>query len=137
MTVRMMVDMTAPPAAAHVDKRVVLRDGTIATMRLTRSTDHDALRRFFHELSPESRRLRLPPPDVGTRSRWPLRYRNCAADIDFGGVMEAESALLSTSFFDRVDSARRGSAISAFTRMRVSSGTSDPGSNNMPRIRSI
>ena len=43
----------------RVDSRVVLRDGTVATLRITRPADHDALRRFFHELSPESRRRRF------------------------------------------------------------------------------
>lgn len=46
----------APASAAEwADSRVVLRDGTVATLRVTTPADHDALRRFFHELSPESR----------------------------------------------------------------------------------
>lgn len=38
---------------------VVLRDGTSAVLRLTEPSDHDAVRRFFHELSPESRQRRF------------------------------------------------------------------------------
>ena len=37
----------------------MLRDGSVVTIRTTDPADHDALRRFFHELSPESRRLRF------------------------------------------------------------------------------
>ena len=52
--------VTAPPWSADgVDSRVVLRDGTVATLRITRPADHDALRRSFHELSPQSHRLRF------------------------------------------------------------------------------
>jgi len=36
-----------------------VRDGTVATLRVNTPADHDALRRFFHELSPESRRRRF------------------------------------------------------------------------------
>jgi acetate---CoA ligase (ADP-forming) len=41
------------------DPRVVLRDGTVATLRLTQPSDHHALRRFFHDLCPESRARRF------------------------------------------------------------------------------
>ena len=52
--------VAAPLSSAdRVDSRVVLRDGTVATLRVTRPADHDALRRFFHELSPESLRRRF------------------------------------------------------------------------------
>ena len=52
--------VSAPPSSAdRIDSRVVLRDGTVATLRVTRPADHDAVRRFFHELSPESRRRRF------------------------------------------------------------------------------
>ena len=52
--------VSAPPSAAEwADSRVVLRDGTVATLRVTTPADHDALRRFFHELSPDSRRRRF------------------------------------------------------------------------------
>jgi GNAT superfamily N-acetyltransferase len=37
----------------------VLRDGSVATVRRTRAGDHETMRRFFHELSQESRRLRF------------------------------------------------------------------------------
>jgi len=39
--------------------RVLLRDGSAAGVRLTSPADHDAMRRFFDELSPASRRLRF------------------------------------------------------------------------------
>ncbi len=47
------------PAADDAAERVVLRDGSVATLRPSRADDHGALRRFFHELSPESRRRRF------------------------------------------------------------------------------
>jgi len=39
--------------------RLVLRDGSVATVRRSTPDDRDAMRRFFHELSPESRRRRF------------------------------------------------------------------------------
>jgi acetate---CoA ligase (ADP-forming) len=39
--------------------RLVLRDGSVATVRRSSPDDRDAMRRFFHELSPESRRRRF------------------------------------------------------------------------------
>ena len=42
--------------------RVVLRDGTVASIRVASAQDGEALRRFFHELSPESRRRRFFTP---------------------------------------------------------------------------
>ena len=58
-----------PPATDDLDaSRLVLRDGTTATVRTAGPEDRDALRRFFHELSPESRRNRFfaagEPPDA-------------------------------------------------------------------------
>lgn len=48
------------PATDDVDApRLVLRDGTVATIRPADSGDTDAIRRFFHDLSPESRRKRF------------------------------------------------------------------------------
>ena len=52
--------VTASPSSSdRLDSRVVLRDGTVATLRVTGAADHDALRRFFHELSAESHRRRF------------------------------------------------------------------------------
>jgi len=52
--------VTAPSSSAdRNDSRIVLRDGTVAALRVTQPADHDAVRRFFHELSPESRRRRF------------------------------------------------------------------------------
>ena len=39
--------------------RLVLRDGSVATVRRTTAGDRETMRRFFHELSQESRRLRF------------------------------------------------------------------------------
>ena len=45
-----------PPATDDLDaSRLVLRDGTTATVRTTGHGDCEALRRFFHNLTPESR----------------------------------------------------------------------------------
>jgi acetate---CoA ligase (ADP-forming) len=60
------------PSASAVDDpaapRLVLRDGTVATVRRSTPGDREAMRRFFHELSPESRRRRFftagEPPDA-------------------------------------------------------------------------
>ena len=41
-------------SADSSDSRVILRDGTAATVRTTVPSDLPALRRFFHELSAES-----------------------------------------------------------------------------------
>lgn len=53
-----MHPVSAPPSP--VDERfIVLRDGTVATVRPVNAGDHDAIRRFFEDLSPDSRRLRF------------------------------------------------------------------------------
>ena len=57
------------PAADDLDThRLVLRDGSVAIVRPAGPSDHEAMRRFFHELSPESRRHRFfiagEPPDA-------------------------------------------------------------------------
>ena len=39
--------------------RLVLRDGSVATVRPATPADRDAVRRFYHDLSPESRRRRF------------------------------------------------------------------------------
>jgi acyl-CoA synthetase (NDP forming)/RimJ/RimL family protein N-acetyltransferase len=48
--------------------RLVLRDGSVAIVRPAGPSDREAMRRFFHELSPESRRHRFfiagEPPDA-------------------------------------------------------------------------
>jgi acetyl coenzyme A synthetase (ADP forming)-like protein len=52
--------VSAPPSAIdQTPSRIVLRDGTLATLRITAPDDRDALQRFFHELSPESHRRRF------------------------------------------------------------------------------
>jgi acetyl coenzyme A synthetase (ADP forming)-like protein len=51
-----------PPAPAFddlSDPRLVLRDGTVATVRDATDADRADLRRFFRDLTPESRRLRF------------------------------------------------------------------------------
>ena len=62
-----------PPAGDQIDSpRLVMRDGTVASVRLSVAQDRDAIRRFFHDLSPQSRRNRFftasePPPSVVDR----------------------------------------------------------------------
>jgi acetyl coenzyme A synthetase (ADP forming)-like protein len=56
------------PAGDHLDNpRLVLRNGTVASVRIATPDDREAIRRFFHHLSPESRRKRFfsasEPPD--------------------------------------------------------------------------
>jgi len=47
------------PAADDTAPRGVLRDGSVVQLRMAAQSDYQALARFFHELSPESRRLRF------------------------------------------------------------------------------
>jgi len=52
----------APPSPSFDDPlsdRLILRDGSVATIRTTAATDAAEMRRFFHELSPESRYKRF------------------------------------------------------------------------------
>jgi len=55
------MQVTSPPPQEidQTPSRIILRDGTIAVVRVTAREDLPALRRFFHELSPESRRRRF------------------------------------------------------------------------------
>src|SRR5262249_5614238 len=48
------------PAQDQIDSpRLVLRDGTVASVRTATAGDRDAIRQFFHDLSPDSRRKRF------------------------------------------------------------------------------
>ncbi|HZR23798.1 MAG TPA: GNAT family N-acetyltransferase [Vicinamibacterales bacterium] len=47
------------PSTDEAAVRAVLRDGSLVSLRVAEPRDHDAIRRFFHELSPESRRRRF------------------------------------------------------------------------------
>lgn len=50
----------SPPALDDpAAPRLVLRDGTVATVRRSTTDDRQTMRRFFHELSPESRQQRF------------------------------------------------------------------------------
>jgi acetate---CoA ligase (ADP-forming) len=53
------MQVVSPSVIEQTPSRVILRDGTIAIVRVTIPGDHDALRRFFHELSTESHRRRF------------------------------------------------------------------------------
>lgn len=59
MTNRTPALASAPSTAAIATTRLVLRDGSSAGVRLASSTDRDAMRLFFQDLSRESRRLRF------------------------------------------------------------------------------
>jgi acetyl coenzyme A synthetase (ADP forming)-like protein len=47
------------PSSDETTMRAVLRDGSVAVLKVADPSDHDAVQRFFHELSPESRRRRF------------------------------------------------------------------------------
>jgi acetyl coenzyme A synthetase (ADP forming)-like protein len=47
------------PSLDDAALRAVLRDGSVVTLKIADAGDHDAVRRFFHDLSPESRRRRF------------------------------------------------------------------------------
>jgi acetate---CoA ligase (ADP-forming) len=56
------MDTTAgelPAVDAIATTRLVLRDGSTAGLRASSPADREAMRRFFHDLSPDSRRLRF------------------------------------------------------------------------------
>jgi len=51
------------PAGDQIDSpRLVLRDGSVASVRMAAASDRESIRRFFHELSPDSRRKRFFTP---------------------------------------------------------------------------
>ena len=51
------------PAGDQIDSpRLVLRDGTVASIRAVTATDRESIRQFFHDLSPDSRRKRFFTP---------------------------------------------------------------------------
>ncbi len=57
--------LLSPPRTPLADQppdRIVLRDGSVATLRLTEAGDHDAMQAFFRSLSPESRYTRFFTP---------------------------------------------------------------------------
>lgn len=64
---------TSSPAADDLlTPRLILRDGSVTTVRTATASDRQRMRRFFHELSPESRRHRFfiagePPDEVVER----------------------------------------------------------------------
>jgi hypothetical protein len=59
-----MREVTAAlPVGDYLDNpRLVLRDGTVASVRVAADSDREPLRQFFHDLSPESRRRRFFTP---------------------------------------------------------------------------
>jgi succinyl-CoA synthetase alpha subunit/GNAT superfamily N-acetyltransferase len=53
----------ALPAGDQIDSpRLVLRDGTVASVREATAMDRESIRQFFHDLSPDSRRKRFFTP---------------------------------------------------------------------------
>src|SRR5687767_5239836 len=56
----MRQETVALPVGDYIDSpRMVLRDGTVASVRVATPADRESLRRFFHDLSPDSRRRRF------------------------------------------------------------------------------
>jgi acetyl coenzyme A synthetase (ADP forming)-like protein len=63
---------TLPASDDPTTMRAVLRDGSVTLLKVADSSDGDAVQRFFHELSPESRRRRFfsqaePPESLVAR----------------------------------------------------------------------
>jgi acetate---CoA ligase (ADP-forming) len=57
----------ALPAVDQIDSpRLILRDGTVASIRVATAPDREAIRGFFQDLSPESRRKRFFTPAMPT-----------------------------------------------------------------------
>src|SRR5204862_4906044 len=60
LTHSMDVRFLAPPTTSLDPAPVlILRDGSVATVRVAVANDHALIRSFFHELSPESRYRRF------------------------------------------------------------------------------
>src|SRR5215510_9848319 len=59
-----MRPITPPlPARDQIDSpRLVLRDGTVASVREAAAADRASIQKFFHDLSPDSRRKRFFTP---------------------------------------------------------------------------
>jgi hypothetical protein len=55
------MQLLPPPLPSCEDPTLgaVLRDGSVVSLKIAGPADHDAVRRFFHDLSPESRRRRF------------------------------------------------------------------------------
>src|SRR6266496_823803 len=95
---------TVSPSLAAIDNAaapvIVLRDGTVATLRASSLADVPALRRFFHDLSPESRYRRFfgageAPDDVIERlsdSRKPAQNLTLIAERSVGGTVRIIAA---------------------------------------------
>jgi len=68
--------LVVPPLPASDDaatSRATLRDGTVATLKIATPDDHASVKRFFHDLSPESRRRRffgIAEPADSFIARW-------------------------------------------------------------------
>jgi acetyl coenzyme A synthetase (ADP forming)-like protein len=62
------VVVTLPAGDEFESPRLVLRDGSTASVSVARAADREAVQRFFHDLSPESRRKRFftssEPPEA-------------------------------------------------------------------------
>jgi acetate---CoA ligase (ADP-forming) len=61
------------PTSDEAVPRAVLRDGTVVALKIATPQDHDAVKRFFHDLSPESRRRRffgVAEPSDAFIARW-------------------------------------------------------------------
>ena len=62
------VPPSLPVADTSDSRRIVLRDGSVATVRAASGADLAAMRQFFHNLSPDSRYRRFfaagDPPDA-------------------------------------------------------------------------
>jgi acetate---CoA ligase (ADP-forming) len=109
------VPPSMPAADVAGSRRVVLRDGSVATVRVATAADAAAMRQFFHNLSPDSRYLRFftagePPDDVIDRlidSTDPSRNLTLIAER----VVDAELQIVATASYT---STTPGSAEAAF-----------------------
>src|SRR5579862_5651508 len=67
-----VLNASLPASDDAAASRATLRDGTAATLKIATPDDHASMTRFFHDLSPESRRRRFfgmaePPDEFITR----------------------------------------------------------------------
>src|SRR6185436_5064691 len=102
--------VAAPPPApfdAPPGSPLILRDGSVATVTAAGPADRDEIRRFFHDLSPESRYFRFfssgePPEAIVNRLSAPIDVRQSVTLLAWRSV-DGQPSLLGMASYFRVD----------------------------------
>jgi acetate---CoA ligase (ADP-forming) len=89
--------------------RLILRDGSTAFIRLSEPGDHDALREFFHQLSPESKRRRFfstaDPAEALLRRQCDSSNPRAQLTLIVSRVVEGTSRIIATGSYVARDEA--------------------------------